>query len=251
MTFTTEKFYGGLTVGILIGLTLNTIFNYIFKTKCTSQDEKNVGKSQQEAKLLPNKNGEFKIALLVRHDLKMGKGKVAAQCSHAIVHCYEEGLRLKPREINSWESNNKPVDIFKIADEKTMLEFQQLAIAKGFTTYVVVDAGRTQVAPRSKTVMAIGPVESEEINLFTQSLECAVASVIAYNKTKSLKLPSKCARVVLRAPDLKTLECIQKQCKLFGIPTAVFNEKDQMTVLAIGPANEASINAQVHNLKLY
>lgn len=87
------------------------------------------------------------------------------------MHCYEEGLRLKPREINSWESNNKPVDIFKIADEKTMLEFQQLAIAKGFTTYVVVDAGRTQVAPRSKTVMAIGPVESEEINLFTQSLE--------------------------------------------------------------------------------
>jgi len=80
MTFTTEKFYGVLTVGILIGLTLNTIFNYIFKTKCTSQDEKNVVKSQQqEAKLLPNKNGEFKIALLVRHDLKMGKGKVAAQ----------------------------------------------------------------------------------------------------------------------------------------------------------------------------
>jgi len=87
------------------------------------------------------------------------------------VHCYEEGLRLKPREINSWESNNKPVNIFKIADEKTMLEFQQLAIEEGFTTYVVVDAGRTQVAPRSKTVMAIGPVKSEEIDLFTQSLE--------------------------------------------------------------------------------
>ncbi|XP_015380216.1 PREDICTED: peptidyl-tRNA hydrolase 2, mitochondrial-like isoform X1 [Diuraphis noxia] len=170
MTFTTEKFYGGLTVGLLIGLTINTIFNYIVKTIRTSQDEKNVGKSQQqEAK--PNTNGEFKMALLVRHDLKMGKGKVAAQCSHAIVHCYEESLRLKPREINSWESNNKPVDIFKIADEKTMLEFQQLAIEKGFTTYVVVDAGRTQVAPRSKTVMAIGPVEREEIDLFTQNLE--------------------------------------------------------------------------------
>lgn len=87
------------------------------------------------------------------------------------MHCYEEGLRLKLKEINSWESNNKPVDIFKVADEETMLEFQQLAIEKGFNTYVVVDAGRTQVAPRSKTVMAIGPVESEEIDLFTQSLE--------------------------------------------------------------------------------
>lgn len=64
-------------------------------------------------------------------------------------------------------------------------------------------------------------------------------------------LPSKCARVVLKAPELKTLECIQKQCKLFGIQTAVFTENNQVTVLAIGPADEMSINAQVHNLKLY
>jgi len=64
-------------------------------------------------------------------------------------------------------------------------------------------------------------------------------------------LPSKCARIVLRAPDLRTLECIEKQCKLFDICTAAFSENDQVTVLAIGPANEISINAQVHNLKLY
>lgn len=64
-------------------------------------------------------------------------------------------------------------------------------------------------------------------------------------------LPSKCARVVLRAPDIKSLECIQKQCKLFDIPTATFTEDNQVTVLAIGPANEASINAQVNSLKLY
>lgn len=64
-------------------------------------------------------------------------------------------------------------------------------------------------------------------------------------------MPSKCARVVLRLPDLKTLECIKKQCKLFDIQTATFREGDQITVLAIGPADENSINAQVHNLKLY
>ncbi|XP_022163368.1 peptidyl-tRNA hydrolase 2, mitochondrial-like isoform X3 [Myzus persicae] len=160
MTFATDKFYGGLTVGVLIGLALHTIVNYIFKTNCTSQDKKSVVESQQQApKSLPNKNGEFKIALLVRHDLKMGKGKVAAQC--------------------------------------------------------------------------------------------AVVSVTANNKTKLRNLPSQCARVVLRAPDLKTLECVQKQCKLFDIPTATFTENNEMTVLAIGPANEASINAQVHSLKLY
>jgi peptidyl-tRNA hydrolase len=55
----------------------------------------------------------------------------------------------------------------------------------------------------------------------------------------------------LKVPDLKTLTCIQKQCKLFDIHTAMFTENDEVTVLAIGPANEVSINAQVHNLKLY
>jgi len=80
MTFTTDKMYDGLIVGLLIGLALNTIINYAFKTKCTSQDAKSVGKShQQEPKSKSNIKGEFKMALLVRHDLKMGKGKVAAQ----------------------------------------------------------------------------------------------------------------------------------------------------------------------------
>lgn len=90
------------------------------------------------------------------------------------MHCYEEGLRLKTREINGWESNNKPVDIFKVADEKTMLLLQKLAIKEGFNSYIVIDAGRTQVAPRSKTVMAIGPAKSEEIDLFIQSLQLQV-----------------------------------------------------------------------------
>lgn len=64
-------------------------------------------------------------------------------------------------------------------------------------------------------------------------------------------LPSKCARVVLRAPDLKTIECIQKQCKLFDIPTAVYTENNQVSVLGIGPSHEDDINAQVGDLKLY
>jgi PTH2 family peptidyl-tRNA hydrolase len=87
------------------------------------------------------------------------------------VHCYEKGLSSKPFEIKSWESNNKPVEIFKIADEETMLNYQQLANENGFNNYIVVDAGRTQVAPRSKTVMAVGPVKKKMIDLFTQNLQ--------------------------------------------------------------------------------
>lgn len=80
MSFTSDKMYDGLIVGVLIGLALNMVISYAFKTKCTNQDAKSVGKSQQQQPTsIPNKTGEFKMALLVRHDLKMGKGKVAAQ----------------------------------------------------------------------------------------------------------------------------------------------------------------------------
>lgn len=89
------------------------------------------------------------------------------------MHCYEQGLKSTNNrvEINGWESNNKPVDIFKVADEETMLKYQHLANENGFNNYIVVDAGRTQVAPRSKTVMAVGPVKNEMIDLFTQNLQ--------------------------------------------------------------------------------
>lgn len=63
------------------------------------------------------------------------------------------------------------MDIFKVADEKTMLEYQQLAIKNEFSTHIVIDAGRTQVAPSSKTVMAIGPAKNEQIDLFTEGLQ--------------------------------------------------------------------------------
>lgn len=87
------------------------------------------------------------------------------------MHCYEEGLKLYPREINAWESNNKLVNIFKVADEETMLKYWKMAKKKGYNSYIVVDAGRTQVAPRSKTVMAIGPARNELIDSFTEYLK--------------------------------------------------------------------------------
>lgn len=68
MYFTENLFYAGLITGTLIGLTFNIIKN---KLICYNI-KKDTGTKNRES-------GEFKMALLVRHDLKMGKGKVAAQ----------------------------------------------------------------------------------------------------------------------------------------------------------------------------
>ena len=38
----------------------------------------------------------LKMVLVVRNDLKMGKGKIAAQCCHAAVHCVEKARESAP-----------------------------------------------------------------------------------------------------------------------------------------------------------
>lgn len=83
MYFINYTFYKGLIIGVFTGITLNVIKNYIFPNTFTICDKKKKyitdGEFRSETNSLTKENGEFKIALLVRHDLKMGKGKVAAQ----------------------------------------------------------------------------------------------------------------------------------------------------------------------------
>lgn len=44
-----------------------------------------------------------KMVLIVRNELKMGKGKVAAQCAHAAVAAYKQARR-QPNVLKSWEN---------------------------------------------------------------------------------------------------------------------------------------------------
>lgn len=75
----TNSFYNGLTIGIVTGILLNASKNHIFKNKWISRFfAKSIDKTSQQ------QSSEFKMALLVRHDLKMGKGKVAAQVSYLL-----------------------------------------------------------------------------------------------------------------------------------------------------------------------
>ena len=49
-----------------------------------------------------------KMVLVVRMDLKMGKGKAAAQCCHATLSAYKQAKRKCPDTLRAWESNGQP-----------------------------------------------------------------------------------------------------------------------------------------------
>ncbi|XP_027161143.1 peptidyl-tRNA hydrolase 2, mitochondrial isoform X1 [Coffea eugenioides] len=98
--------------------------------------------------------------LVVRNDLKMGKGKIAAQCSHATLGLYKKILHRAPKALNRWEMCGQVKVVVKIESEDEMLVLQERAKALSLPTHVTVDAGRTQIAPNSRTVMSIlGPAD--------------------------------------------------------------------------------------------
>ncbi|XP_015735965.1 peptidyl-tRNA hydrolase 2, mitochondrial isoform X2 [Coturnix japonica] len=109
-------------------------------------------------------SGEFKMVLVVRNDLKMGKGKVAAQCSHAAVSAYKQVQRRNPELLKQWEYCGQPKVVLKAPDEETLIQLLANAKRLGLTVSLIQDAGRTQIAPGSQTVLGIGPGPADVVD---------------------------------------------------------------------------------------
>lgn len=125
-----------------------------------NEKKKNKAKEPLEIEKLADILDDFKMVLVVRNDLKMGKGKIAAQCSHATLGLYKKVLYRAPKALNRWEMCAQPKVVLKIESEEDMLVLQDRAKSLKLPTHITIDAGRTQIAPNSRTVMAIlGPVE--------------------------------------------------------------------------------------------
>jgi len=101
--------------------------------------------------------GPAKMVLVVRTDLGMQKGKVAAQCAHAAVMCYKKALAEQPKILSSWETLGQTKVCLKVGSEDELLQLAGLAREAGLVNAVVRDAGRTQVEAGSFTVLGIGP----------------------------------------------------------------------------------------------
>uniref|UniRef100_A0A8C2F7R2 Peptidyl-tRNA hydrolase 2, mitochondrial n=1 Tax=Cyprinus carpio TaxID=7962 RepID=A0A8C2F7R2_CYPCA len=116
-------------------------------------------------------SGEFKMILVVRTDLKMGKGKVAAQCSHAAVSAYKQVQRRNPELLKQWEYCGQPKVVVKAPDEDCLLELLSHAKEVGLAVSLIQDAGRTQIAPGSRTVLGVGPGPADLVDKVTGHLK--------------------------------------------------------------------------------
>lgn len=94
-----------------------------------------------------------------------------AQCAHAAVGIVDE---LHEQGCGSlllqWEEAGQPKICLRARDNIELRELRKAARAANLPTFQVADAGRTQVAAGSHTVLAIGPAPKSAIDRITGHL---------------------------------------------------------------------------------
>ncbi|KAI8597716.1 peptidyl-tRNA hydrolase PTH2-domain-containing protein [Dissophora ornata] len=114
---------------------------------------------------------DYKMVLVVRSDLGMGKGKAAAQCCHATLSNYKELSKKNPKALKRWEYCGQAKVTLKVDNEEDMLLLQAQARSLGLAAHSIRDAGRTQIAAGSRTVLAVGPGPISVIDSVTGKLK--------------------------------------------------------------------------------
>jgi len=111
---------------------------------------------------------ETKLTLVVRADLGMGRGKIAAQAAHAAVAAVLANAR--SRDFRAWLGDGQPKVVLRASSEEQLYQIAGQAQAAGLPVQVIHDAGRTQVAEGTPTCCAIGPAVASRIDAVTADL---------------------------------------------------------------------------------
>jgi len=102
------------------------------------------------------KDSSWKMVFVVNSELRMGVGKVAAQVGHATLGLYKQVISDKMmNDLTQWEAAGATKIVLSGKDASTLFSLQNEANTANLSTYVVFDAGRTQVLPGSITILGV------------------------------------------------------------------------------------------------
>ncbi|WVQ66661.1 peptidyl-tRNA hydrolase [Kwoniella botswanensis] len=118
-----------------------------------------------------NSSEEMKLVLVVNDELKMTKGKIAAQAGHATLACAMTLKEANPRLFRAWQNQGQPKIALRCANTEELEILAAQARSLNLCARTIRDAGRTQVAPGSKTIVGIGPGPARIINTVTGKLK--------------------------------------------------------------------------------
>ena len=114
---------------------------------------------------------EVKQVIVVRKDLKMGAGKLAAQVAHASVLSYLEASKKDKEVVRTWLESGQRKIVLEVENEDLLTKLYKAFQYEKVPCAIVNDAGLTQLPPGTTTALGIGPDLSQKIDKFTKPLK--------------------------------------------------------------------------------
>ena len=113
----------------------------------------------------------MKQVIVLRSDLKMGKGKACAQASHAAVSASEKARQMRPLWFSQWYRAGQMKVVVKVTSPEEMFSLKDKAEKAGLPIALINDAGRTQLEPGTMTALGIGPAPEDLLKPITDDLK--------------------------------------------------------------------------------
>jgi PTH2 family peptidyl-tRNA hydrolase len=112
----------------------------------------------------------YKQVIVMRTDLKMSRGKIAAQAGHAAVSAAEEARKNCSDWWKAWIAEGQCKIAVRVESEQELLELEEKAKQSKLPSALIVDRGLTELPPDTITCLGIGPAPSTQIDAITGKL---------------------------------------------------------------------------------
>jgi len=107
---------------------------------------------------------EYKQALVTRRDLKLSRGKLAAQCAHGALDAADIASEDHKEWYKKWKEEGQRKVVLEVENELELIELYMRAKKAQLPTSLIRDAGLTEITPNTITVVAMGPAPENLID---------------------------------------------------------------------------------------
>jgi PTH2 family peptidyl-tRNA hydrolase len=111
-----------------------------------------------------------KLVVVVRKDLNLSKGKLAAQVAHAAVDCALRAKQTQPDAFNAWYRQGQKKVVVSVPDQRSLFAVKAEAEEWNVTASLITDAGHTELEPGTVTCLGVGPGKNDVIDEITGDL---------------------------------------------------------------------------------
>jgi len=112
----------------------------------------------------------YKQVIIFRSNLRLSKGKTAAQAGHAAVSAAEEARKHHREWFEGWSMEGQCKIAVKVKNEEQLSELEERAREMGLPHALIIDRGLTEIPAGTVTCLGIGPAPVEKVDKITRSL---------------------------------------------------------------------------------